>query len=300
MSIPAAPAFHFGVKHESCRGQGFRGSPEGTDPPNHRFPQRGTLVASSHHNLEMIMIDGIAEYFDVNVLEENRNNNLGEGDTLNDKIFKTFIIFLSILVISIFSITRSLISKCSLFYWVQIFGQFFTIGIIGLYIIKYIENDYEIKKQNNYIFLEGDIVWNNKNITRFIVIASLTGILSTYMGIGGGMLITPIMIQAGMIPEVVVATSSITTFFSSTISTINYVVADKLLIIYAITFSISSALGSYIGLYVSKIILDRFKRQSIIIFIVSLILFTSIILLTINSVNNNNITNFNFNNVCKS
>ena len=117
-----------------------------------------------------------------------------------------------------------------------------------------------------------------------MIIASFTGFLSTYMGIGGGMLTTPIMIQVGMIPEVVVATSAVSTLFSSMITTINYVVEGKLIWSYGLWFSFVSALGSYIGLSMSDVILKKFKRQSVIIFFVSLILFTSIILLTYKSI----------------
>ena len=84
--------------------------------------------------------------------------------------------------------------------------------------------------------------------------------LSTYMGIGGGMLTTPVMINTGMIPEVVVATSSVSTFFSLIISVINYIVNGKLLWNYGIVFSISSAFGSIIGLCLSIYILRKYKR----------------------------------------
>ena len=106
------------------------------------------------------------------------------------------------------------------------------------------------------------------------------------------------MINVGMIPEVVVATSSISTFFSSIISVINYIISGKLIWDYGIVFSISSALGSILGLKLSDYILHKYKRQSIIIFIVSLILFTSIILLTVNAFTKYDINEFTFNKVC--
>ena len=248
--------------------------------------------------LEMVMIDGIAEYFNASDLEEARSNE-GEGDNLKDKIIKTLIAFFSILLISIFSITRSFLPKCGLGYWLQIIGQFILVSIIGYCIIRYVRSDYEKKRDSGYAFLPGDIIWKKKNIVKFVLISSVTGALSTYMGIGGGMLITPIMMQVGMIPEVVVATSSITTFFSSIISTINYSVAGKLLFGYAGIFSVSSAIGSLIGLTLADIILQKYKRQSIIIFMVSLILFTSTILLTVNAISDNDISQFEFNNICE-
>ena len=118
------------------------------------------------------------------------------------------------------------------------------------------------------------------------------------MGIGGGMLITPIMIQVGMIPEVVIATGSITTFFSSLISTLNYSLVGKLNVRYGILFSIMSMFGSLIGLKLSDFILSKFRRQSILIFVVSLILLVSCIML-VNSIIVNGVGNLEIVNYCK-
>ena len=249
------------------------------------------------NNLELVIIDGIGEYFNINKLEEYKFSN-GIGDSLLDKIKKTLIIFFTIVVISIFCILRSFYDKCSLINIANIMLQFLVMGIISYFIICYIKKDYENKRLNKYIFLEGDIIWNNTNITKFIIISSLTGILSTYMGIGGGMLITPIMIQVGMIPEVVIATGSITTFFSSLISTLNYLLAGRLNLNYGILLSIMSMLGSFIGLKLSDLILMKLKRQSILIFIVSLILLISGVML-VNSVMMNDLNNFKIKNFCK-
>ena len=88
-------------------------------------------------------------------------------------------------------------------------------------------------------------------------------------------------------------------FFSSIISTVNYIIVGKLLINYGLLYSFTSAIGSIFGLKLSNYILSKFKRQSIIIFVVSLILFTSIILLITNALTNNNFSNFTFNNICE-
>jgi uncharacterized membrane protein YfcA len=261
------------------------------------FLKENIFLNNKDNNIEMVVIDGIAEYFPKEDIEEAIPTD-GEGDKLSDKIKKSILQLGVIFLISIFTITRTYINKCTLWYWLQILLQFVVINIIGYLIVKYISRAYEEKRKNNYIFLKGDIVWNIKNIIKFIIIGSVTGILSTYMGIGGGMLTTPVMINVGMIPEVVVATSSVSTFFSSMISVLNYIVNGKLLWDYGIIFSISSAFGSIIGLCLSNYILKKYKRQSIIIFIVSLILFTSTILLIINAVTKSDISNFEFKNIC--
>tara|TARA_B100001248_G_C27397682_1_gene466893 strand:- start:2851 stop:4104 length:1254 start_codon:yes stop_codon:yes gene_type:complete len=257
------------------------------------------IYLEDENKYKLVMIDGIGEYFD-NEEFINLENDNQVGDSFYEQIIKCSFLLLIIILISVFSITRNLIDKCSSFYWLQILLQFIIVGLLGYMTTIYISNDYNNKKNLNFAFLKGDIVWDNKNIIKFVIIASITGFLSTYMGIGGGMLVTPIMIQVGMIPEVVVATCSISTLFSSIISCVNYIIEGNFLWKYGISFAISSALGSIVGLKLSDYILNKFKRQSIIIFIVSLILFTSIILLTYNSIVNYNVNDFNFNNFCDS
>ncbi len=256
------------------------------------------FLNDTNNDFELVVIDGIGQYYDREIIESVNSQEV-IGDKFREQLLKVMMLFFSILIISIFSITRYLINKCSYMYFIQIIIQFFCISAIGYFSYKFVKNDYEIKRNNHYLFLPGDIVWNDNNIFKFIIIASLTGVLSTYMGIGGGMLTTPVMIEVGMIPEVVIATSSVSTFFSSLITSINYFLAGKLLIDYAIVFSISSGLGSSVGLRLSDIILKKFKRQSIIIFFVALILFTSIILLTYNSILNLSDISIKFNNFCE-
>lgn len=252
----------------------------------------------NENELEMIVIDGIANYIDKNTIEE-FNNKDGLGDTLRQKYTNSFISFSCISILSIFSFIRSSYSVCSIKYYYFIFGQFLFILFYGLFIVNYLKNNYNFKKNNNYLFLEGDIVWKNNNIFKFISIGSLTGFLSTYMGIGGGMLVTPIMFNVGMIPEVVVATSSVSTFFSTIISLINYLQTPDLLWKHGLVFAFISGIGSLVGLKVSNIIIKKFKRQSIIIFIVDFILLLSMCLLIYNGSVEYNFNNFKISNVCK-
>ena len=284
-------------------------------------------------NYTLVIIDGIGEYFKLSEIkkliigddidiefsqnddesiiidnmevriknsDENEKNEQIEkyGDKQYDKYYCTSLMGFNIGILSIFSITREFFNVCAYTYWLHVAGQFITTCGLGYYTINYIITDYNKKRNSQYIFIKGDIVWNYDVIQKFILIGSLTGFISTYIGIGGGMLITPIMIHVGMIPEVVVATSSVSTLFSCIISTVNYYSSDNLPIFYGLTFAGSSALGSYFGIHASDYILKKYQKQSIIIFIVSLIVFLSIILLTANAIDSNMFDNSSFNDIC--
>jgi uncharacterized membrane protein YfcA len=252
-------------------------------------------VIDDNNSFEVIIIDGIVEYIPK---DDIFNTELGTGDSQINKIFKISICGICIIILSIFSFMRNNLNLCSSEYISNILIQFGIILFLSVLIIYYVYYDYNSKRNSDYIFLKGDIVWKKFNIVKFITTGSFTGILSTYMGIGGGMLTTPAMISAGMLPEVVVATSSISTFFSTIISLINYITLGQLLYSYAISFAISSAIGSLVGLKVSNYLLKKFKRQSIIIFFVSFILLVSIVLIIIH-LSNEFDGNFNFKALCE-
>ena len=220
------------------------------------------------------------------------------GDTQREKYFNTGLMFTNLGFISIFSFTRPFFNVCGYLYWIHALGQFLVTGALGYYTITYIIFDYQEKRNNHYIFIEGDIVWNMDVVKKFIFIGSFTGFVSTYIGIGGGMLTTPIMIQVGMLPEVVVATSSISTLCSCIISCLNYLASGDLPIVYGTVFAICSAIGSVGGIHASDYIMAVYKKQSPIIFMVALIIFLSMVLLTINAVDNRLIYDYSFKNIC--
>lgn len=272
--------------------------------------------------LRLIIIDGIGEYFRIEDLENNDNFIIGDeeekknnleiivydgieapiefGDNQKEKYFNTFLMFFNLGIISIFSFTRKYFEICNYFYWLHTIGQFLITTGLGYITITYILDDHKKKKNNNFIFINGDINWNYDVIYKFLIIGSLTGFISTYIGIGGGMLTTPIMIQVGMLPEVVVATSSISTLCSCIISCINYFSDGNLPLIYGSFFGLCSAIGSIGGIYLSDYILNKYQKQSPIIFMVSLIVFLSIILLSVNAVNNKLIYDNTFKDLCNS
>lgn len=257
---------------------------------------------NEYPDIESVVIDNIECIITIDNNNENRENNenniVFKGDKPAQKYFDTGLMFINIGVVSVFSFTRSYFNICNFYYWIHSCGQFIVVGGLGYYTINYIITDYQNKREIQFNFIDGDIVWTSMIVKKFILIGTLTGFISTYIGIGGGMLTTPIMINSGMIPEVVVGTSSISTLCSCIISCLNYLAAGELPIIFGSVFATSSAIGSVGGIYISDYILNKYKRQSPIIFFVGLIIFLSIILLSVNAVNSKLITDSTSKYIC--
>lgn len=114
----------------------------------------------------------------------------------------------------------------------------------------------------------------------FPTMAFLAGALGGVFGIGGGMLISPLLLQTGMAPEVTAATCSLMVFFSSTMSAFQYILLGMDHIEAAVIFAVACFLGSVIGLVIVQRAIERHGRATLIVFSVGLVLALSTVLMT--------------------
>ncbi|PKI72981.1 hypothetical protein CRG98_006681 [Punica granatum] len=110
--------------------------------------------------------------------------------------------------------------------------------------------------------------------------ALFAGVLGGVFGIGGGMLISPLLLQVGIAPEVTAATCSFMVFFSSTMSALQYLLLGMDHIGTTLIFSFICFVGSLIGLMVVQRAIKEFGRASLIVFSVSTVMALSTVLVT--------------------
>ncbi|XP_059439424.1 sulfite exporter TauE/SafE family protein 2-like [Corylus avellana] len=110
--------------------------------------------------------------------------------------------------------------------------------------------------------------------------ALLAGILGGVFGIGGGMLISPLLLHVGIAPEVTAATCSFMVFFSSTMSAFQYVLLGMEHTDAALIFAIICCAASFLGLVVVQRAIQEYGRASLIVFSVSIVMALSTVLMT--------------------
>lgn len=118
------------------------------------------------------------------------------------------------------------------------------------------------------------------NKITFPVIATLAGVLGGTYGIGGGMLISPILLQIGISPQVTAATCSFMVFFSSIMSAVQYLMLGMEHIYSALIYAIICFVASLIGLMVVQKIIRKHGRASLIVFSVGIVMILSTVLMT--------------------
>uniref|UniRef100_A0A1J3IC26 Sulfite exporter TauE/SafE family protein 2 n=1 Tax=Noccaea caerulescens TaxID=107243 RepID=A0A1J3IC26_NOCCA len=118
------------------------------------------------------------------------------------------------------------------------------------------------------------------NKCMFPVMALLAGVLGGVFGIGGGMLISPLLLQVGIAPEVTAATCSFMVLFSSTMSAIQYLLLGMEHTGTASLFAVVCFVASLVGLMVVQKVINEYGRASIIVFSVGIVMALSIVLMT--------------------
>lgn len=89
-----------------------------------------------------------------------------------------------------------------------------------------------------------------------ILLGFLSGLFSSMLGLGGGVIYNPIFISFHIYPQVAFSTGMYLAMFTTLANSILYLIANQLVVSWAIYQGILSALGAVIGLYGVKQIMQ--------------------------------------------
>ncbi|CAL9188467.1 sulfite exporter TauE/SafE family protein 5-like isoform X1 [Musa acuminata AAA Group] len=109
----------------------------------------------------------------------------------------------------------------------------------------------------------------------FPLAALLTGVLSGLFGIGGGLLLNPVLLQIGIPPQTAAATSSFMVMFSASMTTVKYIILGMIQVDRASVYAVLCFAASAIGSMVMKGIVLKSGRVSPIVFTVTAVMAVS-------------------------
>lgn len=130
-----------------------------------------------------------------------------------------------------------------------------------------------LKVLSGYPFEEGDIHWIRYRVVALPGLCTIAGIAAGLLGVGGGMVKGPIMLEMGILPAVQSATTSYMILFTSSSTTLQFAINGQFpgekQYDYALWFIIVGFFGGLTGQYVVAMLVKRFKRESIIVFLMA-------------------------------
>jgi len=131
---------------------------------------------------------------------------------------------------------------------------------------RHLARTYEKKQQIGYPFAAGDFKWTRKSTLIYPWVAMVGGIFAGLLGLGGGMVIGPILLELGGHPQVSSAVSAFTILFTASATTFQFLLLGVLEYDYALYYSIICAIAAVIGQKAVGAIIKKYKKVSIIVF----------------------------------
>jgi len=167
------------------------------------------------------------------------------------------------------------IERCGLYYWLIICSSFpIMVAIVAITVI-YSNRKYQRKRYLGYPFVKGDVHWTKKNSIAYPAWCFLAGWSSAMLGVGGGTMKAPLMLEMGMIPQIVTATSSFMVLSTSASSAVQYMVLGRLPWDYASFYFVVGLLASFFGHMVIEWAVKKSGRSSIIVLILASVIVAS-------------------------
>eukprot|EP01133_Synstelium_polycarpum_P012599 gene12599-14785_t len=217
------------------------------------------------------------------------NSNINDGGTFLDADWFKILSIIFILGLStMFSIFKGGdteysvvgIKLCSASYWVLAFAIWPIVILCWIVTTRYLYKNWR-RNQADGIIIEGDIRYSPKTIGLLAILSVVAGSLASLLGIGGGMIKGPVLLQMGLSPDITAATSSFMILFTSASSAIQYILLGKLRLDYGIIFYLIGFVACFVGTQTLIWVVNRFKRRSYIIFLITFVICVSTILLCV-------------------
>ncbi|KAG4152175.1 hypothetical protein ERO13_D04G106100v2 [Gossypium hirsutum] len=166
---------------------------------------------------------------------------------------------------------------CTTLYWVLFCLQFpIAVLVFGYEAMKlWKENRKRMMTGNTECICEASIQWSTLNITFCALCGVLGGTVGGLLGSGGGFILGPLLLEIGVIPQVASATATFVMMFSSSLSVVEFYLLKRFPIPYALYLMGVSILAGFWGQYLVRKIILILRRASIIVFILSGVIFAS-------------------------
>ena len=167
------------------------------------------------------------------------------------------------------------IQRCSFWYWTA-FGVYVLITLIFVKLsISYIIKKVQRKKQllNEY---NSEVMENVENHIAYIVsIGVFAGIVSSSLGIGGGMITNPVFSGLGMDPKQSSSTSNFLIIVTAIASSFIFVLSGQLNIVYSLNMGGLCTVAAFVGSFFILKYINRTGKSSILLVIMEYFLIAS-------------------------
>ncbi|CAN6718833.1 unnamed protein product [Malus baccata var. baccata] len=188
--------------------------------------------------------------------------------------WKKVLVLVAVWIIFLLQILKNYVNACGTWYWVLFCLDFpIALGVFGYESVKLCkEHRKRMSTGNTESICEASITWTPVHIAFWALCGILGGTVGGLLGSGGGFIL-----EIGVIPQVASATATFVMTFSSSLSVVEFYLLKRFPIPYAIYLTSMSILAGFWGQFLVRRVVAILKRASIIVFILSGVIFASAI-----------------------
>jgi len=166
---------------------------------------------------------------------------------------------------------------CGFAYWLVSFVAIVALAAVSMLTLRRLMHESEEKRLCGYQFAEGDVVWTKTTGIKLAMVTLIAGVIAGLIGIGGGMVVGPILLELGFNPQVSSALTATNVLMSSSTVSVLVLMSSAAPIDEALFFGCICFVGAYFGKNFLGKVIRRLGKTSVIIFILGGVIFLAIV-----------------------
>ena len=91
-------------------------------------------------------------------------------------------------------------------------------------VVRHIKEEYKYRISIGYPYNKHDVKWDNNIFIKYPLYSFISGVMAGLLGIGGGLIIGPLLLELGLHPIVSTATSNFMVLFTSSSTSIQFII----------------------------------------------------------------------------
>ncbi|KAF0734602.1 hypothetical protein AaE_009134 [Aphanomyces astaci] len=157
----------------------------------------------------------------------------------------------------------------SMAYWSLTMLAFpFFVSVTSYFGFKILHR-HELMQSCGYAYVPGDIQWNRRTTLIYPSLCTVAGVAAGLLGIGGGMVKGPLLLEIGLHPQVASATSTAMILFTSSATTIQFIVLGMLPYDYAAWYGAVGFVGGIVGQLGLSYLIRRYRKTAFVLFVIA-------------------------------
>ena len=173
------------------------------------------------------------------------------------------------------------VAHCTAAYWSLTALAFALLFCVTVLMGRRLARRHAEKLAAGYQFEVGDIKWGGRNVWLYPLLSAGAGAMGGLLGIGGGMIMGPLLLEFGMLPASTSATSATTVLVTSAAATAQFLVLETLLIDYGLAFGLLGLVATFVGQTLLAYLVRRYQTTSFIVFSIASVMILAVLLMTL-------------------